>query len=95
MRKKGCIIFISIFLLFSICLGKSFRKYDMSTGLSHNSVLCVTQTQDGYIWIGTRDGLNSFMELIIPFTNKTLMIKTVFPTIRSFAYAKPAMVIFG
>lgn len=32
----------------------------MNTGLCHNSVLCVTQTRDGFIWIGTRDGLCRF-----------------------------------
>jgi len=32
----------------------------MNTGLCHNSVLCVTQTKDGFIWIGTRDGLCRF-----------------------------------
>ena len=60
MRKKFCIILISNFLLFSLCFGKTFRKYDMSGGLSHNSVLCLTQTHDGLIMIGTRDGLCSF-----------------------------------
>lgn len=32
----------------------------MDTGLSHNSVLCVEQDLDGYIWAGTRDGLNRY-----------------------------------
>ena len=32
----------------------------MSTGLSHNSVLCVTEDHDHLIWIGTREGLNKY-----------------------------------
>ena len=32
----------------------------MNSGLSHNSVLALLQDHDGYIWIGTRDGLNKF-----------------------------------
>ncbi|WP_372774254.1 two-component regulator propeller domain-containing protein [Mangrovibacterium sp.] len=56
-----------IFILTLICtlfvfssFGINFRKYDMGSGLSHNSVMCVTQSQDGFIWIGTRDGLCRF-----------------------------------
>ena len=32
----------------------------MNTGLSHNSALCMSEDHDGFIWIGTRDGLNRF-----------------------------------
>ena len=37
-----------------------FTSIDMASGLSHNSALCVIQDQQGFIWIGTRDGLNRF-----------------------------------
>ena len=37
-----------------------FRKIDMNAGLSHNSVLCVTEDHDQFIWIGTREGLNKY-----------------------------------
>lgn len=40
-----------------------FRKIDMSSGLSFNSVLCLLQDQKGYLWIGTRDGLNKYNSL--------------------------------
>ncbi len=60
MRRKIYIILLSAMLLYLNGFGISFRKYDMSTGLCHNSVLCVTQTRDGFIWIGTRDGLSCF-----------------------------------
>jgi len=60
MQKKILQITLAVLLLASHCLGMTFKKYDMNTGLCHNSVLCVTQTRDGFIWIGTRDGLCRF-----------------------------------
>ncbi len=60
MLKKIFLIALLVHFLASLCFGITFRKYDMSTGLSHNSVLCITQTKDGLIWIGTRDGLCQF-----------------------------------
>ena len=60
MRQKFYIVTLAILLLSSLCYGITFRKYDMSSGLCNNSVLCVTQTNDGFIWIGTRDGLCRF-----------------------------------
>ncbi|WP_297089316.1 two-component regulator propeller domain-containing protein [uncultured Draconibacterium sp.] len=32
----------------------------MSAGLSHNSALCLREDHEGFLWIGTRDGLNKF-----------------------------------
>ncbi|WP_319501491.1 two-component regulator propeller domain-containing protein [uncultured Draconibacterium sp.] len=32
----------------------------MSMGLTHNTALCLLEDQDGYIWIGTLDGLNKY-----------------------------------
>ena len=54
-----------VFLLICIFTGSSgqeirFRPYNMNSGLSHNSGLALLQDRDGYIWIGTRDGLNRF-----------------------------------
>ncbi len=37
-----------------------FRKIDMKDGLSYNSVLCTIQDSKGFIWVGTRDGLNKY-----------------------------------
>ena len=61
MTQKRIFFLTLFFTLFVFnTFGITFRKYDMSTGLCHNSVLCVTQTRDGFIWIGTRDGLCRF-----------------------------------
>lgn len=37
-----------------------FRDYQVEDGLSHNTVFCVAQDKQGYIWSGTKDGLNRF-----------------------------------
>lgn len=34
--------------------------YDKRAGLSHNTVFCVFQDSQGFIWLGTKNGLNRF-----------------------------------
>lgn len=36
------------------------RKYDVKNGLSENSVMSIVQDSTGYMWMGTKDGLNCF-----------------------------------
>ncbi|RPD42103.1 ligand-binding sensor domain-containing protein [Chitinophaga barathri] len=58
---------IFILLLIALSAGHSanaqkyyFRHYQVENGLSHNTVFCVQQDQQGFIWMGTKDGLNRF-----------------------------------
>lgn len=37
-----------------------FRHYQVENGLSHNTVFCVLQDHQGFLWMGTKDGLNRF-----------------------------------
>lgn len=59
-------LILSIFLLccsFCVFADESnylFRHYQVENGLSDNMVTCCVQDKSGYIWIGTRDGLNRF-----------------------------------
>lgn len=37
-----------------------FRRVDSSLGLTQDSVLAIAQDRDGFLWLGTQDGLNRF-----------------------------------
>ncbi|RRB04126.1 ligand-binding sensor domain-containing protein [Larkinella rosea] len=37
-----------------------FSHLSAEHGLSQNSVLCIWQDRDGFLWLGTRDGLNKY-----------------------------------
>lgn len=37
-----------------------FRHYQVENGLSNNAVLCSMQDRRGFMWFGTKDGLNRF-----------------------------------
>lgn len=37
-----------------------FRHYQVESGLSNNTVFCCIQDKQGFIWMGTKDGLNRF-----------------------------------
>ncbi|RXK62031.1 sensor histidine kinase [Lacibacter luteus] len=53
-------------LLLCICASHSnaqsytFRHYQVENGLSHNMVACSVQDTTGFLWFGTKDGLNRF-----------------------------------
>jgi len=40
--------------------GPKFEHLDINAGLSQNNVLCVIQDSRGFLWFGTRDGLNKY-----------------------------------
>ena len=37
-----------------------FRKITSNHGLSHNTVYAITQDENGFMWFGTREGLNRY-----------------------------------
>lgn len=37
-----------------------FKHYQVEQGLSNNAVICILQDSKGFMWFGTRDGLNRF-----------------------------------
>ena len=41
-------------------VGYSVTRFETSTGLPHNHVKTIAQDQDGFIWIGTWDGLSRY-----------------------------------
>ena len=57
------IFVLSLFFLSSpIAIGQDliFDNFQVEDGLSQSSVLAITQDADGFMWFGTRDGLNRF-----------------------------------
>lgn len=65
-RYRNCLnfIFFLYILLFSGQLYASvtfpFKKYQVSDGLSHNTVRSIIQDSYGFVWIGTSNGLNRY-----------------------------------
>jgi ligand-binding sensor domain-containing protein/signal transduction histidine kinase len=53
---------VALFCCSCVCMGRSyyFKKYQVEQGLSSNSVLCSVQDSKGFMWFGTRNGLNRF-----------------------------------
>lgn len=53
---------VTLLLLFfsSSIFAKHFKVLDISNGLSNNTVKCITQDKQGFIWLGTFDGLCRF-----------------------------------
>ncbi|WDF56691.1 hybrid sensor histidine kinase/response regulator transcription factor [Mucilaginibacter sp. KACC 22063] len=64
MLKKLRIASVLLFvvLIAQICFGQPyyFKHYTTENGLSHNTVLSVLQDKKGFIWMGTKTGLNRF-----------------------------------
>lgn len=62
MKTKHCLP-ILIFCLWANRLPAQshyFRHYQVENGLSHNTVFCAIQDKEGFVWFGTKDGLNRF-----------------------------------
>ena len=59
-------LFLFVFLLgIGVSVGQEnpnfhFKKFQVGDGLSENAVYCITQDPDGFMWFGTKDGLNRF-----------------------------------
>jgi ligand-binding sensor domain-containing protein len=60
--KKIAVILIvwNVFPLKSLAQDIRFKHLTNNNGLSQNLVLSITQDQEGYMWFGTKDGLNKY-----------------------------------
>lgn len=60
LRYLSLVILMLVIASSSFVNGMRFRKIDMSSGLSYNSVMCVYEDSEGLLWVGTREGLNKY-----------------------------------
>ncbi|MCW3111042.1 MAG: hybrid sensor histidine kinase/response regulator [Segetibacter sp.] len=60
--NKKYLITVILFVLVNNIYGQSyfFRKYQVENGLSNNATICSLQDKKGFLWFGTKDGLNRF-----------------------------------
>ncbi|MFT4018308.1 MAG: two-component regulator propeller domain-containing protein [Agriterribacter sp.] len=61
--RKAIILLVTISLLLLqhvYAQGYYFRHYQVEDGLSHNTVFCALQDHKGFMWFGTKDGLNRY-----------------------------------
>lgn len=60
--KKLELIFFILLCAVTVSSGQSynFRHYQVENGLSYNSVISSLQDSKGFLWFGTKDGLNRF-----------------------------------
>ena len=54
-----------------------FRRLNTENGLSQNTVLSILQDQTGFMWFGTKDGLNRYDVTLLKYSNMTKKIPKV------------------
>jgi ligand-binding sensor domain-containing protein len=54
------VLFISYASISTLIAQKTIRFQDVSEGLSQKTVTCTVQDSDGFLWIGTTNGLNRY-----------------------------------
>ncbi|WP_316801259.1 two-component regulator propeller domain-containing protein [Pedobacter frigidisoli] len=60
MKRLIIIILIVCFTRILVAQPYYFRRYQVENGLSNNTVFCTAQDDKGFMWFGTKDGLNRF-----------------------------------
>ena len=60
-KPANMILFILPCLLYAVTYPRlEFNALTTADGLSDNAIFCVQQDREGFIWIGTQNGLNLY-----------------------------------
>jgi ligand-binding sensor domain-containing protein len=62
LKSKADFLFLVMILLPLICFSQSFKieQLTINEGLSNNIIQCIIQDKNGFLWIGTENGLNRY-----------------------------------
>lgn len=60
MRFIVCLWLLMLAGTFNVHSAARFEKITIEHGLSQNTVMCILQDSQGFLWLGTQDGLNRF-----------------------------------
>jgi len=65
LKNFASLVLFQIFISFAFILSgqdnyASFDRITIMDGLSQSSVYCILQDNKGFLWFGTRDGLNKY-----------------------------------
>ena len=71
--RQGNLIVVLLFFLLPAAYAQGFSAFSIKDGLSNNTINCITKDDRGFLWIGTREGLNRFdgQHFISFFSNRT------------------------
>ena len=60
LKYSACLAFVLLVVSSLSAQDFHFDHLDVDQGLSHNTVYAIAEDKDGFIWFGTRDGLNRY-----------------------------------
>ncbi|MGJ1265960.1 hybrid sensor histidine kinase/response regulator transcription factor [Sphingobacterium spiritivorum] len=56
----NCVVYMLLVMSVVQAQPTYFKNYQTNDGLSNNTITCITQDQQGFLWFGSRNGLNRF-----------------------------------